>query len=811
MLCRRFFWIAWGSALVWAQQGVPVSGVVQDATTGEPIAGATVYVLERSSGAVSSLRGTFRLVLSPGWYTLRVRSLGYEEALFSVRIPTDTLHIRLRPLPIELGAVRVEVELSPEEIVRNAMERRRQNWERLRTLQGMLYSKLVFGLHGSGTAVVALGGGEIELGHDTAFAILESFAAFFYDAERGWRAELLQRRQTRNIPPQANQLVLGSLQSLYQDELQLLGVRIPSPLGPQALERYRFRLVERRPWGERTDPSTSGAVTHVLEVREDGTLVCHEGGVRQRLAYVLEVEPRSRLFPAFQGTIVIADSSFALMEATLRLSESTALPFVEELEFQQQYERLPGEIWYPLTATMHGRYRLRALQGLAEFGGEFHLMRALTEVRVNEPLPDTVFRAEERVRVAPFADSARTEFWQRYALAELSPREQAIYRRMDSLAQSVPESRRGLSLPGILPQVGFSRVDGLRLGIGVMPTLFGVALRAGALYATAPARWYGWLGAELRLPSLKLQTELLSLPEPMGQDRDYPELLNSLTALLLHRDYYDWLRRTGWRAALELRPLQDAIMQLGMERTWQEALSVTAGRSLFSRAPWRDNPKASEGNFRLLWLQLRLLQAAREGLRFELGHHGIRLGAVVTVMLGITPERWSTQHVLFHAHVPTFSTGGYEPMSARLWVELGWGQSAVPVQYSFRMRTGHAGLDAPGHVLSAPSGLYGGRRLVALVCEHNFGDLWWRALGLPTVRRRGLELFVGAAAVQTFQSAGTPYRETGRGWYSELTAGLGRIPVVVTDFLSLRARVSYGIGSIARGRWAGGIQLVFGP
>jgi hypothetical protein len=211
-----------------------------------------------------------------------VRSLGYEEALFSVRIPSDTLHVRLRPLPIELGAVRVEVELSPEEIVRNAMERRRQNWERLQTLQGMLYSKLVFGLHGSGTAVVALGGRDVELEHDTTFAILESFATFFYDAERGWRAELLQRRQTRNIPPQANQLVLGSLQSLYQDELQLLGVRIPSPIGPQALQRYRFRLLERRPWGERMHPTDAGVGTYVMEVQESGATFCHEGGVRRR-------------------------------------------------------------------------------------------------------------------------------------------------------------------------------------------------------------------------------------------------------------------------------------------------------------------------------------------------------------------------------------------------------------------------------------------------------------------------------------------------------------------------------------------------
>ncbi len=791
--------LAW-AGLLWvglisAQERVPLEGSVQDAQTGAPVPGARIVVPALQVGTVSSARGTFRLLLPSGTHELRVRSLGYEEAVLQARVPGEPLQVRLRPLPIELPGVRVQVELSAEEIIRNAMARRLENWRRLRTLQGLLYSKLLLGVGAAGQlrSRMELGMGRARMGmppgEDTVFAILETFSRFSYDAERGWHAEILQRRQTRNVPPELNRLVFAELGSLYQEELQLLGVRIPSPIGPAALERYRFRLLERRAWGEHSDAPTA-----------------------PRLAYVLELEPRSRLFPGFAGTVVIADSSFALMEARLHLAEGTAVPFLQQMELLQRYERLPGELWYPLETTITGRYNAVLLRGIAEVGGEFLLTRILTEVRANEPLPDTVFQAEERIRVAPLADSLQTEFWRRHALVELSPYEEQIYRRMDTLAASAQAQRvaRVLLSPSVVPLVGFSRVDSWRVGMELSGELAGVQPSAAVLYTGGARRWQGW--AQVRSPRLhllrmpwELSLELLARTEPMGWDRAYPELLNSVAAAVLHRDYYDWVYRAGWRAALEVRPLRRLSLLLGVERSWQDSLPVRASRSLFRRASWRENPPAAPGNYRLWRVQLAAGSAAQRG--WVIGQ-SLQLGAIVDLLAGRAQdgELWSVQRAELQALLPTLSTGGYEPMRLELWAELGNSTgAALPVQYAFRMRTVHAGMGATGHLLSAPVGVYGGGRTVALAAAHNFGDLWWRVLGLPTLRGRGLELLLGGRAAR-FEKPVAAYRTT-QHWYTELGIGLGRIPLWVTDVVSARVEIAWGIGAFARGRWGAALWL----
>jgi len=782
------------SASLQAQERVPLEGSVQDAQTGAPVPGARIIAPELQVGTVSSVRGTFRLLLPLGTHELRVRSMGYEEAVLQAKVPGEPLQVRLRPLPIELPGVRVQVELSAEEILRNAMARRLENWRRLRTLQGLLYSKLLLGAGAAGPLRPRLrldvGGEAGELGmEDTVFAILETFARFSYEAERGWRAEILQRRQTRNVPPEFNRLVFAELGSLYQEELELLGVRIPSPIGPAALERYRFRLLERRVWGESIDTTSV-----------------------PRLAYVLELEPRSRLFPGFAGTVVIADSSFALMEARLRLAEGTAVPFLQEMELVQRYERLPGELWYPLETTISGRYRAVLLRGIADVGGEFRLTRILTEVRANEPLPDTVFQTEERIRVAPLADSLQTDFWRRFALLELSPYEEQIYRRMDTLAASTQAQRvaRALFAPSVVPLVGFSRVDSWRVGVELSGEIAGVQPSAAVLYTAGTQRWQGW--AQIRLPRLhllrmpwELSLEMLARTEPMGWDRAYPELLNSVAAAVLHRDYYDWVYRTGWRAALQVRPLRRLSLLLEVERSWQDSLPVRASRSLFSRTSWRGNPPATVGNYRLWRTQLAAGSAAQRGRLFG---QSLQLGAIVDLLAGRARDGklWSVQRAELQAVFPTLSTGGYEPMRLGLWAELGNSTgAALPVQYAFRMRTAYAGMGATGHLLSAPVGVYGGGRTVALAAEHNFGDLWWRALGLPTMRGRGLELLLSGRAAR-FEKPVAAYQTT-TGWYAELGIGLGRIPLWVTELVGARVEVAWGVGALARGRWGAAARL----
>jgi hypothetical protein len=63
-----------------------VTGLVTDGKTGEPVIGATIQIQNLQQGVVSNTEGTYKLLLTPGLYTLQVSSVGYETAEFNIKV-----------------------------------------------------------------------------------------------------------------------------------------------------------------------------------------------------------------------------------------------------------------------------------------------------------------------------------------------------------------------------------------------------------------------------------------------------------------------------------------------------------------------------------------------------------------------------------------------------------------------------------------------------------------------------------------------------------------------------------------------------
>ena len=63
-----------------------LSGTVIDGETGDPVIGATIQIQNLQQGVVSNTEGFYKLMLSPGLYTLLVSSVGYEAAQFHIKV-----------------------------------------------------------------------------------------------------------------------------------------------------------------------------------------------------------------------------------------------------------------------------------------------------------------------------------------------------------------------------------------------------------------------------------------------------------------------------------------------------------------------------------------------------------------------------------------------------------------------------------------------------------------------------------------------------------------------------------------------------
>jgi len=83
-----------------------ISGQINDGKTGDPIIGATIQVNNLPLGAVSNVQGNYKLTLAPGFYTLKVSSVGYEQSEYKVKIVNDgVLNIELIDKTIALNEV----------------------------------------------------------------------------------------------------------------------------------------------------------------------------------------------------------------------------------------------------------------------------------------------------------------------------------------------------------------------------------------------------------------------------------------------------------------------------------------------------------------------------------------------------------------------------------------------------------------------------------------------------------------------------------------------------------------------------------
>ena len=82
--------------------------------------------------------------------------------------------------------------------------------------------------------------------------------------------------------------------------------------------------------------------------------------------------------------------------------------------------------------------------------------------------------------------------------------------------------------------------------------------------------------------------------------------------------------------------------------------------------------------------------------------------------------------------------------------------------------------------------------------EFNTTDLWWRAMGLPTYNGRGVELILAGGSTRFIQGHPTGYLGTGDLWYSEAGIALSRIPLFLTDLVSGRVDLRYGLGPLGK-------------
>lgn len=111
-----FLFLLTASAALQAQK-YSISGYLTDATSGEELIGAALYISEADGGTTTNVYGFYSISLPPGKYTLRYSFVGFQTLEKEITLTADqTLNIELQPTEFQLKEVEIEAERSNENI-----------------------------------------------------------------------------------------------------------------------------------------------------------------------------------------------------------------------------------------------------------------------------------------------------------------------------------------------------------------------------------------------------------------------------------------------------------------------------------------------------------------------------------------------------------------------------------------------------------------------------------------------------------------------------------------------------------------------
>ncbi len=785
----------------------PLSGRVLNAETAEPIAGASIRIDGTNRGTYSRSGGTFRLPLTEGAKTISVRSIGYEEQQVVITKGSEMV-VRLKPSAVTKKSVSVVGEITPEEVIKRASERAEENSKRIKTLVSTTYTKMRVSVDAKMMSEL-----------DDNESINETFSKVYVQRvpEKKKRIHILQRRQTKNIMPEQNLAVFDEFFDFTTPEITIIQTRLVTPLSPDALDDYQYTIVNKRPLGN-------------------------------LMVYEMTFEPKARMYPGFEGTLSIIEGTYQVIAADFAPTKETSFPFIKGLRYQQRYERIEDSLWVPMYQQASASAGVNLLTGIAEIKAKVYAETYVTDVQANIQIADSLLEPPEKdsakrgrvradvagagvnvrmrgsvVTVDDEADSTKPEFWEEHAFAELSDEEKQAYKTADSLAEAGPkkktegEERQGVGLFAIGP-VGFnlvpvidrSSITGMMYGADITATYDRFTLTAGGAFGQQGTQT-GHVEANYDIVNsrdfdLSVRGSVYSKLATVQTSRMIFKRFDFLNiSNVLYTDFSDFYRRDGWDVGIEATV---GIFDIGVEGAWSRHITMPLIETVE-----REVVNAQDGDYRTIGASV---SVAEPSFFDDLFGGGSTVFGTVSALYGEETGAalsFSKVEASLGTRIKTFATG-YYPM--RLDVDVFGGVAitdSLPRQYQFSVLRRYNFFGARTDMLSVPINAFGGTQYVRAHIEHNFTDLWWRAIGLPTFsNNRGIDLIGVFGAAKMWQdnapvTAARTYDATGD-VFMEAGFSLSRIPSFISDLIFLRFDARWPVGGMAnRGSFGWAISL----
>jgi hypothetical protein len=748
-------------------QTCQLSGTIREQGSSETIPGATLHILGTTRGARANADGQFHLLLdSATRYSIRITALGYRPDTLQVQLFTNkTEDIQLPIAPILGPAITVSADASRKEarrIMHKVIDTKDAWQSQINNYRFEVYSRTNLRSK-KNTKEDSDDSGETK---SKILFVIESSADGYWERDKGYAERINARKQTADIPPDVNRIALLGIENFYNDRMDFGDYNIVSPVAHDAFDRYDYDLIG-------------------------------EGELNGEPVYKISVEPLGDLDPAFKGILWIDKLDYTITYLDLQPNDAIKFGPVQGIDIRQTFTFVDNKFWMPSELNFDCAVKL-AIPIVPEF--DISQSATLQNYVINGDIPDSIFAAPRHV-VAPTADSVDSVHWNALRTIPLEHDEDTAYRVYDSLAKfsssSAPLTPLGL-LFQLIPGTDFfqfNRIDGVSLELGHLWTVndkLPTTLGGDADIDLGDGDWEYSMEVRQALTTKK-QTQVtanISLDgdvemsggkndvavtssidgryydERIARSEEYDELVNTLTSLLLHKDYPNYYDAHGFDINYSLTPNRRFSATLDFKDETDHSLGNVTNYSFFFRKDtFQANPRINDG----------LLHEISVDLHedFPLGfwngsiHEGINYSnsSIGSKFNYLTSEgRLTLEGKL----------GGW----GKTWLAASWNDllsGALPAQSLFFFDARDA-IIAPRDVFRTLSPFeFQGDRTWTIQLEQNFYDLPTRALGIHMpidLHWFGFANMAGAslssatsvilpAPVQTLGS--TPFAEAGFG------------------------------------------------
>lgn len=426
-----------------------LSGFIRDSSTREEIGFVTVKIKNLQTGTFSNSKGYYEINLSPGNYRVHFSIVGFKSEVkeISVKDKNVELDVYLSTSSVELPQVEVIAEDPGARLMRRVIKKKLEKKDSLKTYSYSLYTKFV-------ASTDTLTAGRTDRPADTTIvSIFESYSLGYFKKPDYYFNEIVQRRQSANVPPQANYVAYGTNLNAYDDFVSILNEEIATPFHPDAPDFYDFTLVG--------------------QIDDNG-----------RKIEKIRVQPVSNFRKLFDGYVFIDAENLGPVLVDLVPNKAVKLPFDAKLSYYQTFEDVGDGYFLPkglrifssLQADLFWVFSPRL---------DIRIETSAFDYKINIPLDNSLF-LKRRVEISDFANKFDSAFWKENIVIPLRSEELQAYQAIQSIRDN-PDSLEGTNImekifgpvidflaqfnrppfTGLEDIIRYNRVSGLTIGAGL--------------------------------------------------------------------------------------------------------------------------------------------------------------------------------------------------------------------------------------------------------------------------------------------------------------------------------------------------------